>query len=156
MAIAETLKNYLDDQGIDYEIVAHSPTHFSAETAQVTHIPGAQLAKAVIVRDGENYLMVVLPSVHHVALGALHKRFQRQVGLATEADLPTLFPDCALGAIPAFGAAYGIQTFWDSNLAQAPEIYFEAGDHESVVHLRGEQFQRLMAQTESGHFSRHL
>lgn len=156
MAIATTLKNYLDDQGIDYEIVAHSPTHFSAETAQVTHIPGAQLAKAVIVRDEENFLMVVLPSMHHVALGALHKHFQRQVGLATEADLPPLFPDCALGAIPAFGAAYGIQTLYDSSLAQEPEIYFEAGDHESVVHLRGDQFQRLMGQTESGHFSRHL
>jgi Ala-tRNA(Pro) deacylase len=156
MAIASKLKNYLLSQGVDYKVSFHSHTGSSMETAQTAHIPGKQLAKAVVVKDEQGYLMVVIPSAYHVDLGALHRELQRPLGLATEAELKELFPDCETGAIPALGPAYGMETVWDRTLSAEPEIYFEGGDHEMVIQVSGEQFRRLMRAARPGQFSRHL
>lgn len=156
MPVAKTLRNYLTSHGVNYEIVRHPHTGSSMETAQATHISGERLAKAVLVEDDTGYLMVIVPSIHHVDLGVLHKTLERPLGLATEAELAKLFPDCEPGAIPALGPAYGIATVWDSALAQEPEIYLEGGDHEVVIRISGEQFRKLLADAPQGSFSHHL
>ena len=156
MVMATKLNSYLNNEGVAYKLTSHSHTGSSMETAEAAHIPGKCLAKAVVVKDEQGYLMVVIPSIYHVDLSALHKHLQRPLGLATETELKTLFPDCEIGAIPALGAAYGIETVWDSALADQPEVYFEGGDHEVVVHMTGEQFQKLMVTARRGQFSRHL
>lgn len=156
MAVAERLKTYLDDQDIEHEVLLHPHTGSSMETAEAAHISGERLAKAVVVRDEEGYLMVVIPSTHHVDLNVLHRQLGRLVGLATEAELARLFPDCEPGAVPALGVAYGLETVWDRALAEEPEIYFEGGDHELAVRVDGGQFRRLMGDAQQGRFSHHL
>ena len=32
------------------------------------------------------------------------------------------------------------------------EVYFEAGDHEDLVRMSGEQFQKLLGNVEHGHY----
>jgi Ala-tRNA(Pro) deacylase len=156
MPVAETLRNYLGSHGVNYEVVLHQHTGSSMETAEAAHIPGERLAKAVLVEDDNGYLMVIVPSTHHVDLGILHKALERPLGLATEAELAELFPDCEPGAIPALGPAYGIAAVWDSALAQEPEVYFEGGDHELVIRVSSEQFRQLLADAPQGRFSHHL
>ena len=62
MAISATLERYLSDQGIDYQVVSHSPTGGSMETAAAAHVSGDRVAKAVVMRDEDGYVMAVLPS----------------------------------------------------------------------------------------------
>jgi Ala-tRNA(Pro) deacylase len=66
------------------------------------------------------------------------------VGLATEQELVSLFPDCEGGAIPPLGSAYRLKTLVDSSLLEQPEVFFESGDHEHLVKVTGEQFSRLL------------
>ena len=155
MAMSPTLKDYLTQQGVAYEVHAHPQTFDSAHTAAATHVPGDRLAKAVMLEDEEGYVMAVIPSTHRVALGEVHHRLQRRLGLATEGELKELFPDCELGAIPPVGKAFGVQTVVDETLFQQPEIWFEAGDHEEVVSVSGAQFKDLMADATVGAFSHH-
>jgi hypothetical protein len=35
-------------------------------------------------------------------------------------------------------------------------VYFEAGDHTDVIHMRGDDFRKLMQGVHHGHFSRHM
>jgi Ala-tRNA(Pro) deacylase len=44
----------------------------------------------------------------------------------------------------------------DRNLADTPDIYFEAGDHLSVIHVSGPDFRRLMANSLERNISHHL
>jgi Ala-tRNA(Pro) deacylase len=44
----------------------------------------------------------------------------------------------------------------DDALAQRPDLYFEAGDHEELIHLDGGEFDNLFATAQHGRFSRHL
>lgn len=154
MTIAATLQQYLDQHGVSYAACDHPRTHSSSETAKSAHIRGERLAKAVLVkRSDESYLLVVVPSAHHVDLARLHRQFGQLLGLATEPELVGLFPDCATGAIPAVGMAYGLETVWDSALAEQPEVYIEGGDHEHLLRLAGADFQRLFADVPHGRFS---
>ncbi|MFP3624470.1 deacylase, partial [Burkholderia sp. SIMBA_051] len=38
-------------------------------------------------------------------------------------------------------------------LAQQPEVYFEAGDHEALIHMTQDEFLALMETAERAHFS---
>ena len=72
---------------------------------------------------------------------------------ASEEDAEGLFRDCDRGAVPALGQAYGVETIVDERLDRAPEIWLEAGDHERLVHLSGEQFHTLTAAARRGRFA---
>ena len=53
-----------------------------------------------------------------------------------------------LGAIPAIGEAYGLETIVDDSLTVCPDVYIDAGDHEDFVHMKGVSFRKLMQHAE--------
>lgn len=156
MAISLTLQQYLEDNGIRYDVMPHTFTNSSMNTAQATRVPGDQLAKSIILEDDNGYLMAVLPATHHIELGRLSMQLNRKLGLATEQEIGKLFSDCDLGAIPPAGEAYGMEMIMEDSLGACNEVYFEAGDHTDIIHVHGNDFKRLMRTAMHGRFSRHM
>ena len=156
MAIAITLAEYLDNEGIRYDLVPHPHTSSSLESAESAHIPGDRLAKGVVLEDSEGILLAVIPSTHKLDLDSLERCLGRKMGLVPEMRLHQLFHDCEFGAIPPIGKAYGFETILDDCLINREDVYFEAGDHVDLVHLSGPVFQSLMADAEQAHFSQHI
>lgn len=153
MAIAKTVKQYLEQHGIPYTVVPHRYTECSRETVDTTHVSGDQLAKAVVLIDDVGYLMAVLPADRHLQIGTLSETLRRKLTLAAESRVVPIFRDCAPGAIPPLGPAYGMETILDDSLVGLPQVYFEAGDHQDLVRVDGEQFVRLMAEARHAQFS---
>ena len=155
MAIAITLKQYFADGDIDYETLVHPRAVSSSQTAEVSHVPGGRLAKAVLLKEGkESYLLAVLPASHHIRLDALRDWLGRPVALATEEEIEAMFNDCDLGAVPPIGSAYGLDVVLDESLVGDDDIYFEGGDHATLVRVAGTTFERLMGNARQGQFSR--
>lgn len=153
MGIAMRLKNYLEQQGVAYEILTHHRTTSSLAAAQAANVPAGSLAKPVILEDDEGYVMAVLPANCRLELGSLHQMLHRRLGLATEQELADLFNDCELGAIPPVGEAYGLEMVVDDSLASQPDIYFEGGDHRALLHVRHTDLAGLMPGARHGHIS---
>jgi len=154
MAIASTVSNFLMAQDVDYDVLAHPHTATSGESAQAAHVPGSRLAKSVILEDEQGFLMVVLPSSRQVNMQELHRQLNRNLVLATEHELGGLFADCEIGALPPIGSVYGVETVVDDAIAEQPDIFFEAGDHEQLIHVSGETFQTLLGENiRRGRFS---
>ena len=61
-----------------------------------------------------------------------------------------------LGAVPPTGPAYDLETLVDEELDKQPEVYFESGDHRTLVHVTGDGFQRLMSEAQHTLFSHHV
>lgn len=157
MPIATAVQEYLDRKHVNYDVLVHPPTHNAAHTAELAHVPGDQLAKAVVLEDDNGYLMAVLPASHKLDLQALGRELQRdELTFADERELTTLFKDCERGAVPPLGPSYDIETVLDRSLADAPEIYFEAGDHLTLIRLKGVEFRRLMDNVPQRSISHHL
>ncbi len=156
MTIAKTLDDHLAKAGVDYDVVTHSQTGSSSRSAQAAHVPGERMAKAVVLHDGPGYLLAVVPSTHRIEMDTLHDMLDRRLSLATEGEIATLFGDCDLGAVPPVGGAYGLDVVLDESLADQSEVFFEAGDHRSLVHMNGVDFSTVMAKAKRGRFSHHV
>jgi len=156
MSIGRKLKEYLADARVEYDLVEHPRTECSSRTARVAHIPGDRLAKSVVLQHDDGYVLAVVPSTHRVEVGSLERTVGCNLNLASEPEIADLFDDCRLGAIPAAGAAYEIDTLVDDCLTGQPEVWFEGGDHRTLVHVSGEAFRKLMAEARLAHFSHHV
>lgn len=154
MAIAITLQEYLDNSGVEYDVLPHAHTETSLNTAHKSHVPPEQVAKSVILEDEDGYIMAVIPASHHIELGQLSRQLERRLGLATEGELSNLFGDCDLGAIPPIGEAYHMEVIVEDSLEKSSDIYFEAGDHRDLIHVRGPAFLQLLGNARHGHFCR--
>ena len=144
MAIATTLKSYLKDHHVEYDMVKHIHSDTALESAHSAHVPGHQVAKAVVLEDANGYIVSVLPSTNRLDMEWVNESLGRKLTLAPENDLSKLFLDCDPGAVPALSNAYGLDVIWDEQLTNASEIYIEAGDHENLIHMHGDEFCKLM------------
>ena len=152
MSIAPQLRQYLDEAKADYDIVDHQPTQSALDSARSANIPAERVAKAVLLdTDEEDHLLAVVPADRKVELSELRSELGRKPRLASEAEVGKLFRDCEVGAVPPVG--YGVTTIIDDSLDQQPDVYFEAGDHKSLVHMNREQFSRLTRDARHGQFS---
>jgi Ala-tRNA(Pro) deacylase len=154
MTTALTLEQHLGKLGIAYDLLPHAPAAWSLRTAEVSHVPADKLAKAVVLKNHDGYLLAVLPASHQLEWKALQNWADESLALATEEELAWLFPDCAPGAVPPIGEAYGVKTIVDDSIAEQPDVYFEGGDHATLVHLAGPAFCKLLAHAKRGRFSR--
>jgi Ala-tRNA(Pro) deacylase len=146
MYLSHTITSFLGKRDVDYETIGHRHTMTSNQTATSTHVRRGQIAKGVLFCDEEDYILAVIPASARVDESALSELLgQRALTLAGEDELSMVFPDCEIGAIPPLGAAYGVDMVVDASLLVQDDIYFEGGDHEHLVHVRGYDFRRLMA-----------
>ena len=142
--LASQLQALLEDQGIPYETIVHTPTYTAQETAAAAHIPGREMAKTVMAKLDGKLTMVVLPAAHRVDLEQLRKQTgAHRVELAHEDEFSESFPECELGAMPPFGNLYGMDVFVESDLAQQQTIAFNAGGHDELMSMAYKDFARL-------------
>jgi Ala-tRNA(Pro) deacylase len=153
MTIAVRLQQYLDSQGVDYDTVTHTPTKTSAGSARAAHVTGNWVAKPVVVHHEDGYILAVVPSTHRVEFDSLRDMLGKRSCLATEAEIARLFDDCELGAVPPIGAAYGLPVLVDESLDGATDLYFEGGDHSTLVHVGRDAFRALTKDARRARFS---
>ena len=107
----------------------------------------------MLFEDEYGYVMAIVPAARRVDVERLGAQLHRKLELATERELQSLFPDCEDGAMPALGTPYSIPTVYDDSLSCLSEVYFEAGDHDDVVHMTGEAFLELLSGSLHGSFT---
>lgn len=156
MSCAQTVESYLESRHIDYEVVSHPRCYTSLGAVHLANIEPDRMAKAVLLEDDRGYMVAVVPASCQVKLRRLRRETGRPLWMATEAEIANLFPDCERGAIPAVAQAYGVETMVEETLLDQPDVYFEAGDHERLIHLRSNDFTEMMRGASRGHFSSHL
>lgn len=155
MANAMTVEDFLSRHHLPYEKVSHAFTDSSLDSARAAHVPPERVAKGVLLNADGKYVLAVTRADCHLNLGQLRRQLQADVGLATREDLEKVFDDCVLGAVPPLGRAYGIESIWDDDLVKEPDLYFELGDHEHLVHMSTRDFLALLADERHGSFSEH-
>jgi Ala-tRNA(Pro) deacylase len=141
-----SLREFLDKHAVKYVVISHSLAYTAQGIAELTHIPGQELAKTVIVKINGKPAMAVVPASFHVDLRLLKTAINaKTVELASEEEFRGLFPECETGAMPPFGNLYGLDVFADESLAKDEEIAFNAGSHRELIRLAWKDFEHLAA-----------
>jgi Ala-tRNA(Pro) deacylase len=155
VAISKCIADLLARENINYSLVPHAHSESSDTTAEAAHVSGERLAKGVVLKDNRGYVLAVIPATHALETGTLSQKVRRPLTMASEAEITRLFPDCEVGAIPVVGSAYSLTNVMDTALSNTGEIFFEAGDHETLVRVDNENFKRLMNGALIASFSHH-
>lgn len=143
-----TLQNslsYLRSQRVRFAHTTHSAAFTAEEVALAEHMPPNRMAKTVLVRDNDGYVMAVIPADCYVDL----ERLRMIIGvpdlyLAEERDLAHLFPQAELGAMPPLGNLFHLPVYLDRRVANREFIAFNAGTHRDVIHMRVPDFCELV------------
>ena len=81
MGMAISLQAFFESHPLHYSIVSHDYTESSQHTAAAIHQTGYRVAKSVLLKDDESYLLAVLPACYRLHLGKLHHALDRNLGL---------------------------------------------------------------------------
>jgi len=139
------LQEFLDNHGVKYVTIRHSPAYTAQEVAQSAHIRGQDLAKTVMVKIDGKMAMAVLPASQKVDLELLREAAgAKKVELAREAEFQERFPGCEPGAMPPFGNLYGMDVYVADALTADKQIAFNAGSHTELIKTAYEDFERLV------------
>ena len=144
MEIPKQLIECLDQNKVQYEILRHTEAVTAQRIAQAEHVKGRHQAKVVMLKSGDQHLMVVLPADHHIDLDKIEKAIGKPVSLGKEDDFKSLFSDTAIGAMPPFGNLYGLPTYVDKHLAEQDYIVFEAGTHTDAIKISYSDYEKIV------------
>lgn len=129
------LKTLLVNQGVSFIEMHHPPVFTSAEAAAVRGTTLHSGAKALIVKAGDAFHMIVMPadlSLDNKALRAVLG--SRQIRFATPEEV-FVMTGLRPGSIPPFGSLFNLPTICDDRLADNESINFNAGSHTDSIQM---------------------
>jgi Ala-tRNA(Pro) deacylase len=142
-SVCERLQDRLRQEGVAFTVSHHEPVYTSEQAAAVRGTPLASGAKALVVKAGDRFVLLVLPADRKLdsrkardGLGVKALRF------ATPEEVETL-TGLQPGSIPPFGSLFGLPTYCDPALADNASINFNAGDHAVSVAMSYADYARV-------------
>lgn len=140
--VLERLRAFLKDTAVTFEETRHAPVFTSEEAAAVRGAPLASGAKALVVKAGDSFHLLVIPADRKLeskrakqALGVKDLRFANREELFERTGLQP-------GSVPPFGSLFGLATYVDPALAEQPRINFNAGEHTVSISMSWEDYLR--------------
>ena len=146
------IEQYLEEHHVPYAIVTHDQTTTSLHTAHAAHVAPSRMAKAVLLEGEGCYMAALIPADQDIRLGLLNVDFGNHLHLADEATIRRLFDDCDPGAVPGLPMAWGVETVWDDDLLDQPDLYLEAGDHQHLIHVETRDLMEVLGSLPHCHF----
>jgi Ala-tRNA(Pro) deacylase len=141
VSVCDRLQDKLRQAGVPFTVLRHAPVYTSEEAAAVRGTPLASGAKALVVKAGEAFALLVLPADRKLdsrkARAGLGVKALRFATRAEVEQLTALQP----GSIPPFGSLFGLPTWCDPALAANDSINFNAGDHSVSVQMSYADFR---------------
>jgi Ala-tRNA(Pro) deacylase len=144
----------LDGAQVAFTTERHDRAYTAQEVAQLTHVRGKEMIKAVVVVADGRHILVALPASSRIDLAKLRAALGADdVRLAEEREFLHDFPDCETGGMPPIGKPYGLRLLASDAIRADAEVVFNAGNHTEIVRMRREDWESL-ARPEYGAFTR--
>ncbi len=139
------LQRFLDEQGVKYVTINHSPAYTAREVAASTLVPRALFAKTVMIKVDGTMAMAVLPASRRVDLDRLGAELGAgHVEIASEQEFADAFPGCEVGAMPPFGNLYDMDVYVAEKLTEDDDIAFNAGSHTQIIQMGYRDYENLV------------
>jgi Ala-tRNA(Pro) deacylase len=143
VSVFERIDEWLRRAGVASTVLRHEPVYTSEQAAAVRGTALCSGAKALIMKAGDRFVLLVLPADRKLdsrkareGLGVKGFRFASKEEVE---QLTGLQP----GSIPPFGSLFGLPTYCDPALADNASINFNAGDHAISVQMSYADYQAL-------------
>lgn len=137
---------FLRSRRVWFETFLHVPASSATRLARNAHVPGRSVAKTVLVKAGDGFVLAVLPATARVNLDLLAPALRMDrasLRLATAEEIDQVFHDCEPGTIPPFGRLYGLSTAVDASLADAGVLVFRTNARHQGFRMAFRDYEAL-------------
>ena len=126
---------YLRDHGLRYRHHEHGRAVAAQRLAAAEHVPGARVAKVVVVSVDGRLALAVVGAPDRVNVDAMREALHaREVHLVPERSYAERFWPCEAGAEPPL-SMFGVPIYVDAHLAREPWLLMRGGTHEDAIRV---------------------
>ena len=142
---AAAVAEFLDGQGVAFDVVEHPHTVRASAEAAATGRSPEQFGKTIVLQDGARYGLVVIPASERLDLHKVRDLLGAgaSLRLATESEIAGDFPVVEVGAVPPVGPGLPMAELVDRRLLAHPRILCAGGDHRHSIALDPHDLVRL-------------
>jgi Ala-tRNA(Pro) deacylase len=122
---------YLEERGVAHDVIDHEQTFSAMAEAKAAEVPPEHAAKSVLLREGEEYRLAVIPASERLDLRKARAALQAsgQLRLANESEMAADFGSFDVGAVPPLGPMLPAPEVIDPRLLVHDRILCSGGDH---------------------------
>jgi len=153
MAISKKITNYLDEKKYKYRVIEHKTTFTAWDTAQTEKAKPQEVAKALVMKADNDYLLALVPSNKNLDKQKLLKiinagrkkakeKTYKKIDFAKEVWMKKNLPG-KVGATPPFSQLLKLDIYMDNLLAKNKKIYVGSGEYTESVLINISQYLKL-------------
>jgi Ala-tRNA(Pro) deacylase len=141
----DLVKDYLDQQGVDYEIVPHPARFTAAAEARAAGVVPQEAVKDVVLTGGGDVALALIPASERLDLRKAQAALEldSRPELATEDEIRARFPEFEVGALPPCGPVHDVTEIVDRRLLEHDRVLCASGDHQHSVRIAPSEIVRL-------------
>jgi Ala-tRNA(Pro) deacylase len=144
MSVSRKLQDFLEKESVPFSKSQHEVAYTAQEIAGAGHVPGKDFVKSILVKADGRTVLCVLSANHMIDFEKLKAVLNaKEIELADESEIATLFPEYEIGAMPPFGRSHSLDTYIDSSLQEDENIVFNAGTHTDLIRIKLDDFIRV-------------
>jgi Ala-tRNA(Pro) deacylase len=136
ITIEQKILEFLNHNQIEYEVREHEPVYTSVQMAKFLETDEDHIAKSMILKNNNEYLLAVLPGklkINFSRLGAILGAKSICLASASEAEN---IAKCAVGSVHPFGNLLNLRTYFDQKLLNTEYVFFNPGSHTKSIKIR--------------------
>ncbi|MCS5708050.1 HDOD domain-containing protein [Candidatus Berkiella cookevillensis] len=144
---------YLDGLALSYEVIEHAETRSLEQAAQLCAIPRTELLRTVILSEEHGALMAILPCNRLLDFSVLCKTLNRDLAPAQYESLQLIFKECEANSYPPLPDYFEMDAILDKSILSLEDVYFEPGNHHTLIKMTRQDFLSLLHNAWQGDFS---
>ncbi len=136
--------NLLRINNARYGETNHQPVYTSQQAAKVIGVLENQIAKSLLLKCGNDFILAVLPGDRKLDNEKLKKLLKiRKFRFATPEEVKNKM-GCEIGACFPFGNLIGLSTVVDKSLSKNKVIFFNPGLHNVTIEIEWRGFYSIV------------
>lgn len=140
------LVKYLDDHGIDHEILEHKVVYTAIDAANTLKTEMSKIAKSLLIKADKDYYLVILPADHNLdfeklkkTIGQLKTKEVKTIKIPGEKIMEEALKIKA-GALTAFGKLHKLPVIMDKKMEKAKKAVFSSGSLNHSIEMAVKDF----------------
>lgn len=144
--VTQQIINILKEKHFWFTTFEHEPVRTSEEAAKVrTGYTLKQGAKALILKVGKKFIMVVLPGDSKMDSKKIKNYCNsKSLRFATPEEVLKITGGVKVGGVPPFGNLFGLEVIADPTLFDNEKIVFNAGDRRFSIAMLAEDYREAV------------
>src|SRR3989344_4286911 len=143
-AVFSMIKDVLNKEKIDYEVLEHRPVFTSKEAAEVRGTELKQGTKALVLKTEEGFIQACVSGSKELDIEKLQKiTLFKRIEMANAKDVRKA-TGCNIGSVPPFGNLFDLKTYFDKLIAENNIVAFNAGSHTRSIKMKAKDLVRIV------------